>query len=530
MWIITSFIGFTLFVAVYSWYKLRDQNLNTSDGYFLGGRSLGAGVIAGSMMLTNISSEHLIGMNGSSYKNGMVIISWETTATIGLIFGALYLVPRYLKMGLSTIPKFLELRFDRTTRSIAAGLLVFSFVFTLLPIVLYTGAINFEGMFNLSEFMGVSREQAIWILVLMIGIIGALYSILGGLKAVAVADTVNGVGLIIAGLLIPIIALWEIGNGNLLSGVDRVYEHAPEKFSIVGAPDSVLPFSAIFTGLVINQIYFWAMHQSIIQRALGAKDLEAAQKGLLLTGVFKLLVPIIIAVPGVIGFYYFGDAFYDNQDFIYPMMVNEVLPVFLIGIFAAVFMGAVLSTFNSVINSAATIYTIDIYKIFINKDAGEKQTVRVGVIVSSIVAVFAILVAPFMAYAPEGIYQLLQTLNGLFFVPLGTIIIAGFFFKSVSAAGVKVALVAGMAFYLMTELIVDIGIHFVHVWGIMFVGMIAIMYFVSYFYPVEKEFKITDVEVVDLKEWKYAKAVSIFLIIVTIAIYILLWGEPYSGQ
>lgn len=526
MWIFTSFLAFTLFVALYAWYKLRDEDLYTSDGYFLGGRSLGAGVIAGSMMLTNISSEHLIGMNGSAYKNGLVIISWETTATIGLIFGALYLVPRYLKMGLATIPKFLELRFDRATRSIAAALLVFSFVFTLLPIVLYTGAINFEGIFDISEVLDVTHQQSIWILVVVIGVIGALYSILGGLKAVAVADTVNGIGLIIGGLLIPILALWEIGNGNLLSGVDRVYQNAPEKFSIVGAPDSVLPFSAIFTGLMINQIYFWAMHQSIIQRALGAKDLVAAQKGLLLTGVFKLLVPIIIALPGVIGFYYFGEAFYDNQDFIYPMMIHQVLPVFFIGIFAAVFMGAVLSTFNSVINSAATIYTMDIYKIYFNKDASERQMVSVGTIISTIIAVFAIFVAPFMAYAPEGIYQLLQTLNGLFFVPLGTIILAGFFLKSISAAGVKVALICGMVFYLLTELFIDTGIHFVHVWGIMFAGMIAIMYLVSYYNPVDKEFKITDVEVVDLKEWKYARIVSIFLILVTIGIYILLWGPP----
>jgi solute:Na+ symporter, SSS family len=527
MWILTSFIAFTLFVAFFAWYKLRGENLYTSDGYFLGGRSLGAGMIAGSMMLTNISSEHLIGMNGSAYKNGLVIISWETTATIGLIFGALYLVPRYLKMGLSTIPKFLELRFDRATRSIAAALLVFSFVFTLLPIVLYTGAINFEGIFNISERLNVTHQQSIWILVVTIGVIGALYSILGGLKAVAVADTVNGVGLIIGGLLIPILALWEIGNGNLLSGVDRVYQHAPEKFSIVGAPDSVLPFSAIFTGLVINQIYFWAMHQSIIQRALGAKSLASAQKGLLLTGVFKLLVPIIIALPGVIGFYYFGDSFYENQDFIYPMMIHEVLPVFFIGIFAAVFMGAVLSTFNSVINSAATIYTLDIYKIYINKDASERKMVSVGTIISTIIAVFAILVAPYMAYAPEGIYQLLQTMNGLFFVPLGTIILAGFFLKSISAAGVKVALISGMAFYLTTELFIDTGIHFVHIWGIKFIGMIAIMYLVSYYYPEEKNFKITDVEVVDMNEWKYSKIISVFLVLVTVGVYILLWGPPY---
>lgn len=526
MWLFISFAGFTLFVALYSWYKLRGEDLNTSDGYFLGGRTLGAGVIAGSMMLTNISSEHLIGMNGSAYKNGLVIISWETTATIGLVFGALYLVPRYLKMGLTTIPKFLELRFDRATRSIAAGLLVVSFIFTLLPIVLYTGAINFEGIFKVTELLNVTNQQSIWILSVTIGVIGALYSILGGLKAIAVSDTVNGIGLILGGLLIPILAFWQIGDGSLFNGVEQVYDSAPRKFSIVGASDSVLPFSAIFTGLAINQIYFWSMHQSIIQRALGAKDLASAQKGLLATGVFKLLVPLIIAVPGVIGFYYFGDAYYANQDFIYPAMIHKVLPNFLVGIFAAVFMGAVLSTFNSVINSAATIFTIDIYEIFINKNANEKNLVKVGTIVSTIVAVFAILVAPFMAYAPKGIYQLLQTFNGLFFVPLGTIIMAGFFLRNVSAAGAKTALVSGMVFYLLTELVIDTGIHFVHVWGIMFLGMIAIMYIVSYFYPVEEEFKITNVEVVDLSRWKYAKPVSVLLILATIGIYILLWGQP----
>jgi SSS family solute:Na+ symporter len=334
------------------------------------------------------------------------------------------------------------------------------------------------------------------------------------------------VGLILGGLLIPIIAFWQIGDGSLISGVEQVYEAAPSKFSIVGASDSVLPFSAIFTGLAINQIYFWSMHQSIIQRALGAKDLIAAQKGLLLTGVFKLLVPLIIAVPGVIGFYYFGDAYAANQDFIYPMMIHKVLPTFLIGIFAAVFMGAVLSTFNSVINSAATIFTIDIYEVYIKKDASEHQLVKVGTIVSTIVAIFAILVAPFMAYAPKGIYQLLQTFNGLFFVPLGTTIMAGFFLKNISAAGAKIALVSGMVFYLITELFIDTGIHFVHVWGIMFIGMIAIMYIVSYFVPVKEEFQITDVEVVDLTTWKYAKPVSVLLGLATIGIYFLLWGPP----
>jgi solute:Na+ symporter, SSS family len=519
----STFLAFTLFVAFYSWYRLRKQNLGSTDGYFLGGRSLTAGVIAGSMMLTNISSEHLIGMNGMAYRNGLIIISWETTASLGLILGALYLVPRYLKMGLSTIPKFLELRFDRSTRCIAAGLLILSFIFTLLPIVLYTGAINFESIFNVSEVFSITRQQGIWLVVVITGVIGSIYSIFGGLKAVAISDSINGIGLILGGLMIPILALWRIGDGNIFSGIDTVYSFAPEKFSVIGARDSVLPFATLFTGLIINQAYFWSMHQTIIQRALGAKNLASAQKGLLLTGIFKILVPLIIALPGIIGFYYFGDSLYDNQDSIYPMMVKAVLPTYLIGFFAAVIMGAVLSTFNSVINSAATIFTLDIYKVYVNKDAEERKMVNIGKRVSTLLAIFAIMTAPLMSNAPEGLYQLLQTLNGLFFVPLGTTIIAGFFFKHVSGTGVKVALFSGMIFYIFTTFIYDIGIHFVHVWGIMFLGMIAIMHIVSYFYPVKTKFQITDIKVVDIKEWKYAKIVSAGIALVTISVYFFLW-------
>jgi len=525
MWTLITFLAFTGFVAIYSWWKLRTQNLHSSDGYFLGGRSLSAVVIAGSMMLTNISTEHLIGMNGSAYKNGLIIISWEVTATMGLILGALFLVPRYLRMGLTTIPKYLELRFDRGTRTFVACLLILSFVLTLLPIVLYTGAINFESIFDVSEVFGVTRQQGIWIVVVVTGVIGSLYSIFGGLKAVAVSDSLNGIGLIIGGLLIPTLALINIGDGNFLAGLDKVYELAPQKFSVIGAPDSVLPFGTLFTGLAICQIYFWSMHQTIIQRALGAKDLITAQKGLLLTGVFKILVPIIIALPGVIGFYYFGDSLYDQQDSIYPMLVKRVLPVYFIGFFAAVMMGAVLSTFNSVINSAATIFTVDIYKVHINKDADEEKMVKVGKNTSIILSVFSIITAPFMSNAPEGMYQLMQTLNGFFYIPLGTIFIAGFFLKYISGISVKVSLVAGLIFYFFTTFIVDIGIHFVHVWGIMFLGMMVIMHIVSYFYPVKEYFNMSDAHVVDLHEWKYAKLVAAIIGVVTISVYIFLWGS-----
>ena len=172
-----TFLGFIFFVAFYSWYKLRNENLNSKEGYFLGGRSLTGVVIAGSMILTNISTEHLIGMNGSSYKNGFIIIAWEVTSALALVLAAIYFVPRYLKMGLTTIPEFLEHRFDEFTRSLVAFFLMISFVVTLLPIVLYTGAINLESIFSISENLGVSPQKGLWITVLGIGIVGSVYAI-----------------------------------------------------------------------------------------------------------------------------------------------------------------------------------------------------------------------------------------------------------------------------------------------------------------------------------------------------------------
>ena len=293
-----TFIGFTVFVALYVWWKLRKEHLDTADAYFLGGRSLTGVVIAGSMLLTNISSEHLIGMNGSSYKNGFIVIGWEVTSALALVVAAIYFVPKYLRMGLTTIPEYLEKRFDGTTRSLVALLLVVSFVVTLLPIVLYTGAINFESIFNISEVLGVSKSQGIWITVVAIGLIGSLYAIFGGLKAVAYSDTINGYGLLIGGILVPVIALFSIGDGNIFTGLTKVIEHAPEKFNVIGSKDSVMPFGVLFTGLIINQLYFWGMNQTIVQRALGAKNLKEAQKGLLFTGALKILVPIIIIFPG----------------------------------------------------------------------------------------------------------------------------------------------------------------------------------------------------------------------------------------
>jgi len=487
-------------------------------------------VIAGSMLLTNISTEHLIGMNGSSYRNGAIILTWEVTSALALVVAAMYFVPRYLKMGLTTIPEFLERRFDGLTRTLIAFLLITSFVTTLLPIVLYTGAINIESIFEISDVLNISKTQGLWLTVLVVGIIGSVYAIFGGLKMVVYTDTINGYGLLIAGLAVPFIALWSIGDGNILTGFVKIFENAPEKFRVIsdepsigaGSREAILPFSVVFTGMIINQLYFWTMHQSIIQRALGAVTLKEAQKGLLFTGVLKLLIPLVIVLPGLIGYYYFGDSLYDNPDTVYPLLLKKVLPVWMTGFFVAVVMGAILSTFNSALNSAATIFSLGIYKRYFNKDASESRLVWIGRVSSAILAVFAIGVAPFVANAPDGLYQLLQQLNGIFFIPMATVILAAFFFPKVSATGAKAGLIFGLLFYIVMYFIIEVEMHFVHIWGLEFVLNVIVMHLVSMVYKRKNPFQITDVGAVDITQWKYAKALSTALVVATILIYIFL--------
>ena len=525
-----TFLLFTAFVAIYATWKLRKDRLQTKDGYFLGGRSLTGIVIAGSLLLTNISTEHLVGMNGSAYKNGAIIIAWEITSSLALVVAALYFAPRYLKMGLTTIPQFLETRFDGLTRTLIALLLIISFVATLLPIVLYTGALNIEAIFEISNLLSVTQRQGIWITIWVVGSIGAVYAIFGGLKMVAYTDTINGFGLLIAGLLVPAIAILNIGDGNLLKGTVEVFENSPHKFNIVsresgfgeGARSAILPFEVLFTGLVVNQIYFWAMHQSIIQRVLGAASLKEAQKGLLFTGLLKILVPLIIVFPGIIGFYYFGESMYEQPDMVYPQLVKMVLPAWLTGFFVAVMMGAILTTFNSALNSAATIFSLGIYKRYIHKQASERRLVFTGKLSSAILAFFAIGIAPFVANAPEGLYQLLQQLNGIFFIPMASVIIAGFLCPRVTARGAKVGLFFGLFFYIITYYILALDIHFVHLWGIEFVLNILIMHLASERGEKLKKIILPNAGVLDLQPWKYALPFSAFLVTFTIILYLLL--------
>lgn len=522
---ILSFIGFTLLVGIIAIFFSRTKDKKgASDSYFLGGRSLTAGVIAGSILLTNLSTEQLVGLNGQAYEQGILVMAWETLAAIAIVVTALFLLPRYLNLGLTTVPQFLEDRYDKVTKTITSAIFLSGYVIIFLPIVLYSGSLAFTTMFNVPELLGISHGAAVWVCVWVIGIFGIAYAVFGGLKTVAIADSINAIGLLIGGLLIPVFGLMLIGDGNLFDGIDTLYTAVPDKFNAIGSPDSYVPFSTLFTGMLLVNLFYWGTNQAIIQKALAAKNLKEGQKGLMLAAFIKILGPIIVVLPGVIAFYMFQNDPLAVPDQAYPALVNKVLPGAFRGFFAATIFGAILSSFNGALNSSVTLFGIDIYKAHINKEASEKKVVKYGKIVGVLMAFFAMFIAPFIANAPS-LFDYLQEVNGLYSIPILTIIVVGYTTKYVPAIAAKVGLICGVVLYAISQFVLqpyfgeDNYPHFLHVMAILFIVDIAIMLLIGKLYPREEPYKLKASGLVDVVPWKYVKPVGIIIVAIVIAVY-----------
>ncbi|MEM9546503.1 MAG: solute:sodium symporter family transporter [Bacteroidota bacterium] len=524
---IVSFAAFTLLVAFIAYYATRSTDESSSDGYFLGGRSLGAVVIAGSLLLTNLSTEQIVGLNGASYKEGILVMVWETLAALAMVVTAIWLLPRYLKGGISTVSQYLEERYDTMTKTLVSGLFLTGYAVILLPIVLYTGAVAFTSMFELEAMFNLNKTACIWICVWSIGTIGSIYAIFGGLKAVAVSDTINAVGLLIGGLLVPVFGLMAIGNGSIWQGISKLTTEHPEKFNAIGGSDASVPFATIFTGMMLVQLFYWGTNQAIIQRALGAVNLKEGQKGLLLASFIKILGPLIVVLPGIIAFHLFGDSL-GKGDEAYPNLVREVLPAPLMGFFAAVIFGAILSSFNSALNSSVTLFGLDIYKEYFNKEANEKTVVKSGKIFGIILAISAMIIAPFLLNLSKGIFDYLQEINGIYSIPILTVIVIGFTTKYVPAIAAKIGLISGSILYIISQFFLKDYIennggsypHFLHVMAILFVLNSIIMLVIGKMSPREEAFVQTYTEQVSIVPWKYTRQVGAAVCVIVVLIYI----------
>jgi SSS family solute:Na+ symporter len=543
---IITFLGFTILVAVIAYLKTRNTEEESSDGYFLGGRSLTAGVIAGSLLLTNLSTEQIVGLNGAAYQSGLSVMVWETLAAIAMVVTAMFLLPRYLKGGLTTVPGFLAKRFDVTTKTLTSVLFLSGYVVVLLPVILYSGSLAISGMFDVPKLLGVTHTQSIWICVWGIGIIGSIYAVFGGLKAVAVSDSINAIGLLIGGILIPIFGLMMIGDGSLLDGLNILTTENPEKFKSMGGATDPVPFYTIFTGMMLVQLFYWGTNQQIIQRALGAKDLKEGQKGLLLASFIKILGPIIVVLPGLIAFHLF-EGNLESADSAYPELVRKVLPGAWVGFFAAVLFGAILSSFNSVLNSSVTLFGIDVYKQHINKDADEKTVVKYGKTFGVILAIAAMFIAPLIANAGS-LFDYLQEINGIYSIPIFSIIIVGYLTKRVPAIAAKIGLVSGCLLYIISQFFMQpyfvtsaleaaksLGVtdvkalalieaqaypHFLDIMAILFFLNVVIMLIIGKIKPREEAFVQEYTKQVDITPWKYTKPAGVAICVIVIGVYI----------
>jgi len=207
-------------------------------------------------------------------------------------------------------------------------------------------------------------SQSLIVTVLAVGSIGAIYAVFGGLKAVVVSDTINGVGLLVIGLLVPTLGLITLGDGSFMTGLTTIATTETHKLNAIGSSTDPVPFGTIFTGMILANLFYWGTNQYVIQRTLGAASLAEGQKGVLLSGYFKLLIPFMMMIPGVVAFHLYatdGDQLL-SIDLAYPQLVKDVLPIYLSGFFLAVLLGAVFSSFNSLLNSAATLFCLDVYQ------------------------------------------------------------------------------------------------------------------------------------------------------------------------
>ena len=519
-----TLLSCAFFMALVAWisYRKTRGDVSTQDGYFLAGRGLGATFIAGSLLLTNLSAEQLVGLNGSAYGFNLSSMAWEVTAAFATICMAFIFLPRYLAGAFSTLPEFLNKRFDDGVRRLTVVLFMVGYGLVTSPSVLYAGSIAVLQLFDVPGLLGVSDSQALWMTIVAIGLIGSVYAVFGGLKAVAISDTLNGIGLLVIGVTVPVLGLSLLGDGSVSSGLAIITSTDTQKLNAIGGPSDPTPFGTLFTGMILANLFYWCTNQYVIQRTLAARNLAEGQKGVLFTGFFKVMVPFMMMIPGIIAFHLYGPGL-SPIDQAYPRLVRDVLPGYASGFFLAVLLGAVFSSFNSLLNSAATLFCLDVYAPLKKQPVDDKTLIRVAKIASVVIALFSFVVAPLLQYAPEGLWQLIRMFTGFYNIPVIAVVLVGLFTTRVPAVGAKVAIVFHVIAYGLLRFVFDdvVTLHFLHVYAILFVIEVAIMLLFGRLQPRSENWSYQPVQGVDLTPWRYAIPCAFTLMSCVVALYLL---------
>ncbi len=425
--------------------RSKGKEKNEED-YFLAGKSLPWWAIGASLIAANISAEQYIGMSGSGFAGGLAIASYEFMAALTLIIVGKFFLPIFIKQGIYTIPEFVEKRFSTNLKTILAVFWLALFVFVNLTSVMFLGGKAIDTV------VGTGDGSLIMPAIIIIAVIAVAYSLYGGLAAVAWTDVIQVVLLVLGGLITTVFALKAVTpDSSIISGINHVSDVASDKFDMILSRDNPeynnLPgIYVLIGGLWVANLYYWGFNQYIIQRALAAKSINEAQRGIVFAAFLKMLIPFIVVIPGIIAYVLYtegapgaADAFQLpdgtlNNDKAFPWLISTLLPVGLKGLVLAALVAAIVSSLASMLNSISTIFTMDIYKPYINKNATSKQAVKVGRITAVVALLVAILVSPLLS-SMDQMFQYIQEYTGLVSPGILAVFIMGLFWKKATNKG-----------------------------------------------------------------------------------------------
>ena len=514
-WIIVSL--YCVGIISLATYVSRNNSTHerSAEDYFLAGRSLPWWAIGASLIAANISAEQIIGMSGQGFVVGMAIAVWELTAAIALIVMAKYFLPIFLEKKIYTMPQFLEQRFDKRVSLVLSFFWLIVYVFINLTSVLWLGSLAINALTGLDLFYGL----------IILALFSLAYSLFGGLKAVAMTDAVQVVLLIFGGLAVSYIALTKIGNGYIGNGFMEVFEQMPEKFDMILSPDnpsySNLPgiWILIGAGVWIGHFAYWGFNQYITQRALGAKSLKEAQKGVMFAAYLKLLMPLVIVLPGICAAVLFPVL--EKTDQAYPTMMIELLPNGLLGLTFAALIAAIVSSLASMTNSISTIFTMDICRSFSKNEISQSNLIYIGrsaVVISMLIAL--IVAKPILGNSDE-IFQYIQNFTGLFTPGILVIFLVALFWKKATTLSVLIAAILSVLMSIVIQAIFP-EFPYIHRMGAVFFASGFGCFITSYLQGYRDQEKAIDLSGINFSTSKAFNANTLIIVSVLTLIYVTL--------
>ncbi len=523
------FIGYILLVVGFGlWISRRKGGNQTSKDYFLAGKSLPWWIIGGSLIASNISAEQFIGMSGDGFRFGLAIATYEFMAAATLLLVAWLMIPIFLKKNIYTMPQFIEQRFDSNVKTGLAIFWLLIIVFVNITSVLYLGALTLQTTLGINIVVGV----------IGLAVYSATFSIFGGLKTVVWTDLIQVFFLVAGGLATTYFALDAYSGGaGFTSGLTQLYNDVGDRFNMVlfkgelmytndsgqtvDAWEKLPGLSVLIGGMWIANIYYWGTNQYIIQRALAAKNLKEARNGIAFAAAMKLILPLIVVIPGIVA--YAMKVNLEKGDQVYSFVLNEFIGTGFKGICFAAVIAAVGSSISSMVNSASTIFTLDLYSQFSGGKSSEKKLVKVGKLTAAACLIIGVIIAPQFT-ALESAFSFIQKYTGYFSPGILVIFLFGMFWKRTSAkAALWVVLLSLPLSFGIDVAYPESVLPFMNKMGISFLILSAVVITLSML-----QNKGNDDNAIHFEKGLFAtnaafKISSILIVGVLIAIYTLMW-------